>query len=72
MFPAIFETNIRKTLTTIKIKKEKSFCGVSHERDFFEVDGVRVTFKIPFDREPKLFEVKQGTRITTSFLHGVL
>ena len=64
---SIFETNIEKTLSKTKVKQANSFRGYLHKRDFFEIDGVRVTFKIPFDGEPKLFEVRPSTFIMTRF-----
>lgn len=64
---SIFETNIEKSLTEIKVKKENPFRGAFGQKDFFEVDGVRITFRIPFDGNPKLFEVEPSTCILLRF-----
>jgi len=64
---SIFETNIEKTLSETKVKRANPFRGHPYERDFFEIDGVRVTFKIPFDGEPDLFELQPGSRILLRF-----
>ena len=64
----IYETNIEKMLFETKIKKGNPLRGLlPYERDFFEIDGVRITFKIPFDGEPALFEVKPGSCILSHF-----
>lgn len=64
---SIFETNIERTLSETKVKKSNPFRGHPYERDFFEIDGVRVTFKIPFDGEPDLFQLQPGSRILSRF-----
>lgn len=63
----LFETNIGRTLTETKVKKSNPFRGHPYEPDYFEVDGVRVTFKIPFDGNPDLFELQPSSRILTRF-----
>ena len=45
----IYETNIEKSLSKIKIKMPNHFYNLPYEKDYFETDGIRVTFKIPFD-----------------------
>lgn len=64
---SIFETNIEKTLAETKVKRANPFRGHPYERDFFEIDGVRVTFKIPFDGEPDLFDLQPSSRILSRF-----
>lgn len=64
---SIFETNIERTLSEAKVKKANPFRGHPYESDFFEVDGVRITFKIPFDGEPDLFEIQPSSRILLRF-----
>ena len=63
----LFETNIERTLSETKVKKSNPFRGHPYERDFFEIDGVCVTFKIPFDGNPDLFELQPSSRILTRF-----
>lgn len=63
----LFETNIEKALSETKVKRANPFRGYAYERDYFEIDGVRVTFKIPFDGEPDLFGVQPSSRILSRF-----
>lgn len=63
----IFETNIERTLSERTVKRANPFRGLSYERDYFEVDGVCVTFKVPFDGNPDLFELQPSSRILTRF-----
>ena len=63
----IFETNIQRTLCETKVKKPNRFRGNPYENDYFEVDGVRVTFTIPFDGNPDLFYVKPSNFILSTF-----
>ena len=64
---SIFETNIERSLSETKVKKANPFRGHPYEREFFEIDGVRVTFKIPFDGNPDLFEIQPSSRILSRF-----
>lgn len=64
----IFETNIERTLSEAKVKKANPFRGHPYEKDYFEVDGVRVTFKIPFDGTPDLFEIQPSSYILSRFM----
>ncbi len=63
----IFETNIDRSLSKTKVKKLNPFRGGPYERDFFEIDGVCVTYKIPYDGNPKLFEIKPSSYILSHF-----
>ena len=63
----VFETNIEKTLSKTKVKKINPFRGHPLERDYLEIDGFRLTFKIPFDGEPDLFELQPSSRILSRF-----
>lgn len=63
----IFETNIERSLSETKVKKLNPFRGLPYESDFFEIDGVCVTFKIPFDGNPDLFELKPSSYILSRF-----
>lgn len=64
---SIFETNIERSLSETKVKKANPFRGHPYEREFFEIDDVRVTFKIPFDGNPDLFEIQPSSRILSRF-----
>lgn len=63
----LFETNIERTLSEIKIKMGNPFRGIAYERDFVEIDGVRITFKIPYDGNPDLFELRPSRYILSKF-----
>lgn len=63
----VFETNIQRTLYETKVKKPNPFRGQPYENDYFELDGVRVTFTIPFDGNPELFYVKPSTFMLSTF-----
>ena len=63
----IFETSIEKTLSETKVKRANMFRGYPYEKEYFEIDGVRVTFKIPFDGDPCLFEIQPSTCILSRF-----
>lgn len=68
IFPiTIFETNIERTLSETKVKRANPFRMHPYEREFFEIDGVRVTFKIPFDGNPDLFEIRPSSYIMSRF-----
>ena len=64
---SVFETNIERTLSETKVKQANPFRGYPFEREYFEIDGVRVTFKIPFDGDPNLFDVQPSSRILSRF-----
>lgn len=63
----VFETNIQRDLYETKVKKRNPFRGHPYENDYFEVDGVRVTFTIPFDGNPDLFYVKPSNFMLSTF-----
>lgn len=64
---SVFETNIERTLSETKVKRANLLRGNPYEKDFFEIDGVRVTFKIPFDGEPDLFDIQPSSHIMSRF-----
>ena len=64
---SIFETSIDRTLSETKVKQANPFRMHPFEREYFEIDGVRVTFKIPFDGNPNLFDVQPSSRILSRF-----
>lgn len=64
----IFEKEIDRTLTETKVKRANPFRGYPDERDFFEIDGVCVTFIIPFDGEAELFELRPKSCILSRFV----
>lgn len=63
----IFEANIDKKLSETKVKKSRPFRYTPYESEFYEVDGVQVTFIIPFDGEDLLFELQPSTCILSRF-----
>ena len=64
---SVFESNIERTLSETKVKRANPFRGHPFERDYYEIDGVRVTFKIPFDGNPDLFDLQPSSRIWAHF-----
>lgn len=64
---SVFETNIEKKIFETKVKKANPFCEYYYKRDYIEVDGCRVTFIIPFDGDPNLFELQPSSCILSSF-----
>lgn len=63
----LYEENIEKNITRIKVKKANRFHGFPDEKDYFEMDGVRISYKIPFGGDPDLFSVQPSSRILTRF-----
>ena len=63
----LFEENIEKNMTRIKVKKANPFHKFSDEENYFEMDGVRISYKIPFDGDPDLFSIQPSSRILTRF-----
>ena len=64
---SIFESNVERTLSETKIKRANPFRVYPFERDYYEIDGVLVTFKILFDGDPNLFDIRPCRRILYSF-----
>lgn len=63
----IFENNIDRTMTEAKVKKANPFHISPYEKEYFEIDGVCITFKIPFDGAPELFEMRPSSFMLSSF-----
>ena len=64
---SLFEKNIERSLSEETVKRANAFCRYPYERDYFEIDGVLVTFKIPFDGNSDLFQIQPSTRILLRF-----
>jgi hypothetical protein len=63
----LFETSIEHKLCETKVKKANPFRGNSYQPDYYEIDGVCITYKIPYDGDPDLFGFQPSTRILTRF-----
>lgn len=63
----IFENNIERALSITKVRRENIFRISPYEREYFEIDGVCVTFKIPYDGNPELFEIRPSSCILSRF-----
>ena len=63
----LFETNIQQSLSETKVKKSNPFRGHPFEPDYYEHDGVCITFTIPFDGNPDLFEMRPSSYILSRF-----
>lgn len=64
---SLFEANIERTLSETTVKRANTFWRLPGENDYFELDGVQVTFKIPFDGDSNLFRVRPSTCILSRF-----
>ena len=63
----IFETNVEPNLIETPVKKANPFHHFPYEPEYYEVDGVCVTFTIPFDGEPDLFDLRPSAIIFKRF-----
>lgn len=64
----LFEENIIQSLSETKVKKYSSFSRhTSYEKEYYEIDGYRITFTIPYDGDSNLFYLQPSSRILTSF-----
>lgn len=63
----IFETSIEKTIATSVVKVSNAFYGFPGEPCYYEKDAVCVTFTIPFDGEPTLFDLQPSNYILDRF-----
>lgn len=64
---SVFETNVERTLSKIKVTRPNPFRVYSFEKAYFEHEGVRVTYTIQFDGNPDLFELRPSSFILSSF-----
>jgi hypothetical protein len=58
---------IDRTLAKTKVKRINTFRCSSYEKEYFEIDGVKVSFKVLFDGESALFYVIPNSRILSRF-----
>ena len=63
----IYENNIEEKLSKIKVRKRNPFHIHPYINEYFEEDGVRITFVIPYEGEPDLFYVQPNTYIISNF-----
>ena len=64
----LFEESISQSLTETKVKKYNPFSKhIPYEKEYFEIDGYRITYTIPFDGDANLFYLQPSRRILTSF-----
>lgn len=64
----LYESNAQQKLTEIKVKQYNPFSKhVPYEKEYFEVDGYRVTYTVPYDGDADLWYLKPSHRILTSF-----
>lgn len=64
----LYENSTEQSIIGIKVKKHNPFYrNNSFEREFFEIDGVCLRYKIPFDGDATLFELKPNSIILTTF-----
>ena len=64
----LFEESIVQSLSETKVKKYNPFSKhIPYEKEYYEVEGYRITFSIPFDGDEHLFRLQPSTFILTSF-----
>lgn len=64
----IYENNINQSLVDTKVKKYNYFYGsLPYDKEYYDVDGVRIIYDIPFDGDENLFWLQPNSRILTSF-----
>lgn len=64
---SIFETNIEKKIVETKVRKRNPFHNAPWEQEYYELDGVCVTFTVPFDGDPNLFDLQPNSVILMRF-----
>lgn len=63
----LFEDNISRSISEIKVKQRNIFAGHPYEPDYYEVDGIRITFHVLFDGTSSLFELQPSSYILSRF-----
>ena len=63
----LLEANIERKLCETKVKKPNLFRSEPYENDYLEINGVRVTFTIPFDGLSDLLFLHPRTYILSTF-----
>ena len=63
----LYEDAITQNLTETKVKQYNPFAGQYGEPKYYEVDGVAITYLIPFDGDPELLELRPSTFIMNKF-----
>lgn len=64
----IYENNVEESLEKIKIRKNINTFNISpFINNYYEEDGVLITFVIPYEGEPDLFYVQPNTCILSNF-----
>ena len=61
------EEAITQKLSETKIKQRNPFAGFYYEPQYYEVDGVKITYSVPFDGDAELLELRPSTYILTTF-----
>lgn len=63
----IIEENIERNLDKTKVKRYNTFASSLYEPEYYNVDGVTITFKIPFFGDNRLLECSPSNGIITRF-----
>lgn len=64
----LFEESTEQTISETTVKRYNQFYrGSPYEQEYFLIDGIRITYKIPFDGDSNLFYLKPSSFIFTRF-----
>ena len=64
----LFEESINKTIVEAKVKRYNPYSRFyTFEPQYYDIDGFRITFEIPFDGEAELFNIKPNTHFLLNF-----
>ena len=64
----LFEENVSRSLSERKIKQYNHwFQKLPNQMEYYEVDGYCISFRIYYDGDPELLQLKPSTRIMCSF-----
>ena len=63
---SLFEESTTNSITKATIKRYNQFFNrLPYEKEYYYVDGVRITYKIPYDGDSTLLYLRPSSRILT-------
>ena len=63
----LLEKNIEKEISKGTVRVPNYFRWRSSEKEYYDVDGITISYKIPFDGDPSLFRLIPSSRIIGAF-----